>query len=147
MKCILTPVYRCTNCKQVYSKEETVECTCKNPAYAEVIIQGKYFFIIQDKHYPPITIKDVQECNKKSFEEYFNKVNEELDKQRDTVNHPPHYTQHPSGIECIQITRYMNFNLGNVIKYIWRAESKGGLEDLKKARWYLDNEIERLTFP
>lgn len=66
-------------------------------------------------------------------------------KKPDLVNHPPHYTAHPSGVECIQITRWMNFNLGNAMKYIWRAGSKDSLiEDLKKARWYLDDEIKRL---
>lgn len=60
----------------------------------------------------------------------------------DAVNHPKHYTNHPSGIECIQITEHMGFNLGNVIKYVWRADLKGSsLEDLRKARWYLDREI------
>ena len=62
----------------------------------------------------------------------------------DNINHPKHYTSHPSGIECIQITRHMNFNLGNVVKYLWRTDHKNGLEDLKKARWYLDDEIARL---
>lgn len=62
----------------------------------------------------------------------------------DNVNNPKHYTSHPSGVECIQITRHMSFNLGNVIKYLWRADEKGAaLEDLKKARWYLDDEINR----
>jgi hypothetical protein len=62
----------------------------------------------------------------------------------DSVNHPPHYTAHPSGIECIQITEHMGFNLGNAMKYIWRADLKGDvIEDLRKARWYLDREIER----
>lgn len=62
----------------------------------------------------------------------------------DLVNHPAHYTGHPSEIECIQITRWMSFNLGNALKYIWRADLKGNaLEDLKKARWYLDDEIKR----
>jgi len=60
----------------------------------------------------------------------------------DSVNHPTHYTGHPSGIECIQITEHMGFNLGNAIKYIWRADLKNdAIEDLKKARWYLDREI------
>lgn len=59
----------------------------------------------------------------------------------DMVNHPPHYTSHPSGIECVQITEHMGFCLGNAIKYIWRADLKGGVEDLEKARWYLDREI------
>lgn len=63
----------------------------------------------------------------------------------DLVNHPPHYTDHPSGIECIQITEHMNFCLGNVIKYVWRAGRKGDpVQDLEKARFYLDREIARL---
>jgi hypothetical protein len=62
----------------------------------------------------------------------------------DAVNHPKHYTGHPSGVECIQITEHMNFCLGNVMKYIWRAGEKGdALEDLRKARFYLDREIKR----
>lgn len=65
-------------------------------------------------------------------------------KENDPVNHPAHYTSHPSGVECIEVTRWMNFNMGNAIKYIWRAGNKGNaLEDLKKARWYLDDEIKR----
>ena len=64
---------------------------------------------------------------------------------KDMVNHPPHYTAHPSGIEAIQVTRHMNFNLGNATKYIWRAGLKGdGVEDLKKAVFYLNDEIARL---
>lgn len=65
----------------------------------------------------------------------------------DHINHPPHYTSHPSGIECIQITEHMNFNLGNAIKYIWRAGLKDeyAIEDLKKAAWYLDREIKRVA--
>ena len=42
----------------------------------------------------------------------------------DNVNHPKHYTAHPSGIEAIQITEHMNFCLGNAVKYIWRADLK-----------------------
>lgn len=58
---------------------------------------------------------------------------------------PPHYRSHPSGVECIAITEHMNFTLGNAVKYIWRASLKGRqVEDLKKARWYLDREIARL---
>jgi len=63
----------------------------------------------------------------------------------DKVNHPPHYLMHPSGVECITVTEHFNFCLGNAIKYIWRANEKGNrLEDLKKARWYIDREIQRL---
>ena len=70
------------------------------------------------------------------------------------INHPLHYNCHPSGIECIEVARHMSFNLGNVIKYIWRHGKKrsetnpdqlsNAIEDLEKAAWYLQNEIELL---
>lgn len=66
----------------------------------------------------------------------------------DLVNHPPHYTTHPSGVECIQITEHMNFNLGNAVKYLWRQglkDSTPSIVDLEKARWYIEREILRLT--
>lgn len=67
----------------------------------------------------------------------------------DPVNHPSHYCSHPSGIECITISEHHNFCVGNAMKYMWRAGLKGDtaskqIEDLKKARWYLTREIERL---
>lgn len=63
---------------------------------------------------------------------------------KDVVNQPPHYTKHPSGIECIEITEHMGFCLGNTIKYIWRADLKGdAIQDLEKAAWYLNREIVR----
>jgi Protein of unknwon function (DUF3310) len=62
----------------------------------------------------------------------------------DPVNKPSHYTSHPSGVECIDITKHMNFCLGNAVKYIWRADLKNNsLEDLEKARWYITCEIEQ----
>lgn len=62
----------------------------------------------------------------------------------DAVAHPKHYTAHPSGVECIQITEHMGFNLGNAVKYLWRCDLKqDAIEDLKKARWYIDREIEK----
>lgn len=62
----------------------------------------------------------------------------------ETVNHPSHYNQVP-GIECIDVVRYFSFNRGNAIKYTWRAGHKGNeIEDLKKAIWYLQDEIKRL---
>lgn len=64
----------------------------------------------------------------------------------DMVNHPPHYTAHPSRVECIQITEHMGFCLGNAMKYIWRADLKNDdIEDLKKAVWYIKREIARRT--
>jgi hypothetical protein len=61
----------------------------------------------------------------------------------DNVNHPKHYTNHPSGIECITVTEHMSFCLGNAMKYLWRADLKNGIEDLEKARWYITREIEK----
>jgi len=62
----------------------------------------------------------------------------------DAVNHPKHYTDHASGVECIQVTEQMGFCLGNAIKYIWRADLKhDAVEDLQKAVWYIEREIQR----
>ena len=68
-------------------------------------------------------------------------------READGVNHPPHYTGHPSGIECISVTEHMTFCRGNAVKYIWRAGLKNPdteIEDLRKAVWYLEREIKRL---
>lgn len=65
----------------------------------------------------------------------------------DPVNHPTHYTNHPSGIECIQVTEHFNFCIGNAIKYLWRNGLKDGnsnIQDLKKAIWYINREIQTL---
>lgn len=93
--------------------------------------------------------------------------------QHDPVNHPLHYTSDPSGVECIEITRHRNFNIGNAIKYLWRAGLKledvsvadelrdslskeptgllvrkvsraKQIEDLQKAIFYINDEIGRL---
>jgi hypothetical protein len=62
----------------------------------------------------------------------------------DQINHPPHYTAHPSGIECIDITEHLNFCLGSALKYIWRCDHKGHpIQDLQKAVAYLEREITR----
>lgn len=66
----------------------------------------------------------------------------------DVVNHPKHYTRHPSGIECIQVTEHMDFLLGNALKYLWRAPNKADITeqiiDLEKARWYIERKINQL---
>lgn len=67
--------------------------------------------------------------------------------ENDAVNHPAHYTSHPSGIEVIEIVRWMGYNRGNAVKYILRAGHKEGadeIEDLQKAAWYINDEILRL---
>lgn len=62
----------------------------------------------------------------------------------DPVNHPRHYTSHPSGVECIAIAQHFCFNLGNAIKYIWRADEKGmPIQDLEMAVKCIRQEIER----
>lgn len=65
----------------------------------------------------------------------------------DPINHPPHYNSHPSGVECIKITRHMTFNIGNAMKYLWRNGLKDGnpsIQDLQKAMWYIQDEINLL---
>ncbi len=62
----------------------------------------------------------------------------------DPVRHPAHYTSHPSGIECIQVTEHLPFCIGNAIKYLWRCDDKhDDIQDLQKAAWYIDREIRR----
>jgi len=64
--------------------------------------------------------------------------------EEDPIN-PSHYRRHPSGIECIEIIRHMNYNLGASVKYIWRYMDKDDpIENLKKAQWHLNDEIVRL---
>ena len=71
-------------------------------------------------------------------------MSEDPTQYRDMVNHPPHYTGHPSGVECIQVTEHMSFCIGNAIKYLWRADLKGSsVEDMRKAIWYIEREIAR----
>jgi len=96
-----------------------------------------------------INIKEASKPISEAIKEWVDcKEDEEIDKffqrAKDVVNRPPHYTEHPSGIECIQVTEHMGFNLGNAIKYIWRCDLKqDAIEDLKKAKWYIDREIDR----
>lgn len=61
-----------------------------------------------------------------------------------SVDHPSHYNASGSGIECIDVVEWMSFNLGNAMKYLWRADHKGRpIEDLEKAVWYINREIAR----
>lgn len=76
-----------------------------------------------------------------------------MENKKDNVNHPEWYTKHPSGIECIEIARHYCFSIGNAIKYLWRAGLKQEvgksdvtkeIEDLEKAKWYIDDRIKQL---
>lgn len=73
-----------------------------------------------------------------------------LDEKDANVNHPSHYTQ--GGIECIDAIRasmtaeeFKGFLKGNAVKYLWRYSLKNGVEDLKKASWYLNRLIKELA--
>lgn len=81
-----------------------------------------------------------------------NNINTMKEEQTDRVNHPSYY-QDPSGVECITVTRHRDFNIGNAIKYLWRAGLKGEeglsnkekqIEDLQKAIFYINDEIKLL---
>lgn len=74
-------------------------------------------------------------------------MSENLNITVDQVNNPRHYTSDPSGIECIEITRHRNFNIGNAFKYLWRAglkDEEKTIQDLEKAIFYIKDEINRL---
>jgi hypothetical protein len=84
------------------------------------------------------------ECKKFSYECECTSPETEVD----MVNHPLHYTSSEATcdkcgdcIECIEVTRHMPFNIGNAVKYLWRFNDKNGLEDLKKAVWYIQDYI------
>ena len=80
-------------------------------------------------------------------------INALAKKAPDRVNAPSHYTSHPSGVECIDITEHYDFCVGNAIKYLLRAglKAEAGLtdkakeiEDLKKASYYINRKIKQL---
>ncbi|WP_433332572.1 DUF3310 domain-containing protein [Spirillospora sp. CA-294931] len=99
---------------------------------------GMDFLKVHDEVGPMVLVQDVEE----SLADW----EKGLLQQGDPVNHPSHYTSHPSGVEAIQITEWMTFCLGNAVKYIWRAGLKSGdpVEDLRKAVFYITREVERL---
>lgn len=113
-----------------------------------------------DREKEPITITGISEregvyltSNHSSFEISSEHAYELILSKEDNVNHPKHYTSHPSGIECIEITRHYCFSIGNAIKYLWRAglkkeEGLGDIEkeieDLNKSIWYIKDRIKEL---
>ncbi len=71
-----------------------------------------------------------------------NKMTENHEEIKELVNSPDHYNSHPSGIECCEIARNMEFNTGNALKYLWRLGHKDSeLQELKKVLWYINDEI------
>lgn len=76
-----------------------------------------------------------------------------MERNKESVNHPVYYNSHPSGIECIDIARHYCFDIGNALKYLWRAglkqdadktDKEKEIEDLQKAIWYINDRIEQL---
>lgn len=86
-------------------------------------------------------LNNLQNQAAKQIMQNINDMNE-LVRSSETVNHPNHY-QSESGLEAIDVIEAfkLNFHLGNVLKYILRADKKGAVEDLRKALWYLQKEI------
>lgn len=91
------------------------------------------------RHEAYMKMKTLQEDEDKLMDEFYSK-------KPDMVNSPPHYNQ--AGVECIDAIRaatdegYEYYLQGNIIKYLWRYRYKNGVEDLKKAQWYLNKLIE-----
>lgn len=90
------------------------------------------------------------ECGSATIKNFYCMKKQEQNEER--VNHPKHY-QHPSGVECITVARHHDFNIGNALKYLWRAgrkseegmsNSQKQIEDLEKAAFYIQDEIEFL---
>lgn len=122
-----------------------------NNKFLEIIQQiGKLDIVEEARN---TLLNDVKDLRDKVFNNLTD-TKEEESKKHDSVNHPKHYTSHASGVECIEITRHYNFDIGNAIKYLWRAglKKEQGLsdvekeiEDCKKAIWYINDHIKHLT--
>lgn len=124
------------------------ELTCKEGVLwnSRVFIKGQRYSFKQNQLTYTWTVL-VDPCDWTPIPEYvIEKFFTSVDfNDSEKINHPPHYNAHPSGVEVIAITEHMDFCLGNAVKYIMRCEHKGNkLEDLKKAAWYINREIERL---
>ena len=79
--------------------------------------------------------------------EFTSNINFDGNNKEEMVNHPKHYNSDLSGVECIEVARYRNFNVGSALKYLWRCGLKNGnsdIQDLEKAVWYLNDEIKSL---
>lgn len=138
---------KCNKCKYEYLSKEEYPCSVCRYRFNDkkLVVLGKinYFEPKEKEHSSNCTIS-AKECNKafKNKDYGYEKIsNDEID----MVNHPPHYQHGIEPIEFIE-SHNLNFNLGSAVKYIARAPYKGKeLEDLKKAKWYLEREIKKMT--
>lgn len=136
---------KCNKCKYEYSsKLDDPCCDCKYRFDPETMarLKAKDCFKPKEKKHSSNCTISAKECNKafKNEDYGYEKIsNDEID----MVNHPQHYQHGIEPIDYIESHNF-NFNLGNVIKYVSRAPYKGTeLEDLKKAKWYLEREIKK----
>lgn len=132
--------YRCSQCKQAFNTRPFFAVGFTRDVFCQAECRKKFCKEPDEKDF----IEDKKENQDKPLKDIFASYTfldeQDLDDQ-DNVSNPKHYNQHPSGIECIRITEHFDFLVGNVIKYVWRANYKNGIEDLKKAQWYLAREI------
>lgn len=131
--------HACTSSISEAKKYASIEDAKKDLQYVHenIVVSGNYEVCVKDITTNKIVYKHGDDGNTKNS---------------DAVNHPKHY-QDPSGIECIDIVRHRNFDVGNAIKYLWRAGLKQDadktpiekqIEDLRKAIWYIQDEIATL---
>lgn len=115
--------------------------TTVNYAY-QLMAKARYQFELDDAATEQLVDKMAEEAN--AHFEAEERERRYLDEAKDEINHPNHYKL--GGIETIDFIEAKNLNycLGNVVKYISRAELKGDrMQNLKKAQWYLNREIEK----
>ena len=146
---------RCGECNTDFiTAEDCGECQCPNPKCKQRIRVAFYkpFMVPLSKEEKEAAEREAREMGEaKTAAELQKCLHEKAFAEAlvrdigafDVVNKPKHYNSHPSGIQCIEVTRHMTFNIGNAIKYLWRCDHKNGLEDLRKAAWYIQDEIAR----
>ena len=121
-----------------------------NSRFLEIIKKVGELDLVEDAR--SALTKDIKDLREKVFNTIIGSKEEEP-KESDSVNHPKYYNSHPSGVECIDITRHYDFDIGNAIKYLWRAglkkeqglsDTEKEIEDCKKAIWYINDHIRQL---
>lgn len=118
----------CERCKKIVAKQLDPVPTC-SPRQYEPEVPDKLF------------VKSPAQAEPPQYEPFAKA------EPHDPVSNPAHYTWHPSGVEQIEISEHMTYNLGTAIKYIWRCHHKGKtIEDLEKAIFLLAREIKRIEF-
>ncbi len=149
-RCIKT-VYMNGNGYEAYFKDKIYKSERDNCITDEVGCEAHSWYEGTDKFKEHFIKEGI--LNRNSKGQFVAKKDNKSDKKKDKVNSPSHYTNHPSGIECIEITRHYDFCIGNAMKYLWRCGLKDEqgyssrekeIEDMKKAVWYINDKIKML---